>query len=226
MRSNLATLLVFAVLLTVAGIGSYGRRADERQRRCGCDFSGVAFGLAALFTKAMTLELAGADRLTRASNRFLSLRVRHARRQHRRDCHAAELVSFGARDHRDAAVGSPVEYRADRRRDDRVRRTIAGGFDGRRDASWRIRTDDRSRRTAGRIARAVAARLRSWFESPSRASKPKSSLSAPAVRAHRRARGKSFPCDLDRRCCPRSRRRDRAGRGRRRPGSSPSWPAT
>ena len=122
-----ATLLIFTALLTLAGLAPMAVARLNASGAAAAILSGVAFGLGGIVHQGDDGRVhRRRRRLARASNRLESLRVRHDRRQHRRDCLAAELVSFGARDNRDAAVGSAVEHRADRRRDDRVRRTIAG----------------------------------------------------------------------------------------------------
>jgi hypothetical protein len=54
-----ATLLMFAALLTIVGLAPMAVARMHASGAAAAIFSGVAFGLGALFTKAMTLELAG-----------------------------------------------------------------------------------------------------------------------------------------------------------------------
>ena len=54
-----ATLLIFTVVLTLAGLAPMGVARLNSNGTAAAILSGVVFGLAALFTKAMTLEFAG-----------------------------------------------------------------------------------------------------------------------------------------------------------------------
>ena len=54
-----ATLLIFTVLLTLAGLAPMAVARLNASGTAAAIFSGVAFGLGALFTKAMTLEFGG-----------------------------------------------------------------------------------------------------------------------------------------------------------------------
>jgi uncharacterized membrane protein len=54
-----ATLLIFTALLTAAGLAPMAVARMNANGTAAAIFSGVAFGLGALFTKAMTLEFAG-----------------------------------------------------------------------------------------------------------------------------------------------------------------------
>lgn len=54
-----ATLLIFTALLTAAGLAPMAVARMNSSGAAAAIFSGVAFGLGALFTKAMTLEFAG-----------------------------------------------------------------------------------------------------------------------------------------------------------------------
>ena len=55
-----STLLIFAALLTILGLAPMAVARMKASGAADAIFSGVAFGLGGLFTKAMTLELSGA----------------------------------------------------------------------------------------------------------------------------------------------------------------------
>ena len=123
------TLLIFTALLIGAGLAPMAVARLNASGAAAAILSGVAFGLGAMFTKSMTLEFSAGAGAVGASNRDQSVLLLHARRKHLRHGLAAKLVSLGARDNRDAAVGSAVEHRTDHWRHARVRRTIARRLD-------------------------------------------------------------------------------------------------
>ena len=123
------TLLIFTALLICVGLAPMAVARLNASGAAAAILSGVAFGLGAMFTKSMTLEFsAGAGaagfRIVTSPYFYCMLAANIFGM-----VSAAKLVSLGARDNRDAVVGSAVEHRTDHRRHARVRRTIARRLD-------------------------------------------------------------------------------------------------
>ena len=194
-----ATLLMFTALLTLIGLAPMAVARMNASGAAAAIFSGIAFGLGGLFTKAMTFALAG-------DNGSLALRIVSCPYVYsvvaaniigivmlQNSFHSSRAIIAmplsGALSNIVPIIGGMIVF---------GERLPAGSMP----AAMRVGAF-----ALTIVAGALLAGSRDQLPgdpvvvgSLSRV-KPKSSLSAPVVPARRRDHGKSSPCDLDRRCC-------------------------